>query len=351
MAKAKKLPSGSWRVQVYAGKSPEGKPKYISITCDTKDEAELAALEYRVRHKKEGRQKPENMTIRQAIDRYIESRDAVLSPSTIREYRQEQRNSLQGIIDVPLCKLTQDMIQREINIEARTKSPKTVRNIHGLLSAVLREYYPDLHLHTKLPQKTKAQIYIPDLDTISKIIATAKGTSLEIPIMLAVCLGLRRSEILGLKWSDVDLNAKTIHIGRAIVIGEKGKQVEKGTKTYAGDRTIRIPELLRISLQKQKDGHEGNEYIVPITGNTLYKRFIKMLSRNNLPRMKLHNLRHANASVMHLLNIPNKYAAERIGHSTDNMLKTVYQHTISQESEKINQIINDFFDKALGGTD
>ena len=342
MAKAKKLSSGAWRVQVYAGKGPNGKAKYISITRETEKEADFAALEYQLSRKKHNRNSVENKTLREAIDIYIENRDAILSPSTIREYRQTQRNALQGLMDIPLRKITQEMIQREINIEARTKAPKTVRNIHGLLSGVFREYLPNFQLTTKLPQKKKTTLYIPDIDTVNKIIQCATGTRMEVPILLAVCLGLRRSEILGLQWKNVDFKANTILINEAIVIGEDGNPVSKAPKSYAGTRKLQIPEILLRALKEKKETAES-KYIVEMTGSTIYKAFRVLLSENDLPEMRFHDLRHVTASIMLALNVPNKYAAERMGHASENMLKNVYQHTLKSEEEKINQVINNFF--------
>lgn len=349
MAKAKQLPSGSWRVQVYTGRDAQGKAKYLSITCDTEDEANYAALAYKL-GKKSPENKPENMTLHDAIDRYIIARDAVLSPTTVREYRQLQRNGLKGIMNVRLIKLTQDMIQREINEEAKTLSPKTIRNRHGLLSAVLREFRPGFILTTKLPQKRKVRLYIPDIDTVQKVIEAAHcspETELELPIMLAVCLGLRRSEILGLKWENVDLKKNLITISCAKVLNVENQYVEKAPKSYAGERTLPLPEVL-VGILKETQSKSGGPYVVNVTGGALSNRFSKLLKHNNIPHMRFHDLRHINAAIMLKLNVPNKYAAERMGHATEDMLKNVYQHTLEHEMHSINERVNSFFESILG---
>lgn len=107
MAKAKKLPSGSWRVRLYTGRDEAGKAVYKSFTAPTKKEAEAAAALYAVRKK----QKDEiGMTVGEAIDAYIRSKENVLSPSTIGSYRQKRRNWMQGIMDVPLSELTNEIV-------------------------------------------------------------------------------------------------------------------------------------------------------------------------------------------------------------------------------------------------
>ena len=96
MAKAKKLPSGSWRVQVYAGEE-NGKRKYKSFTAPSRKEAEYLAAEW-ARDRKD--RERGNITVREAIDRYIKSKEPVLSPSTIRGYRIIYRNNLKTLMSV-----------------------------------------------------------------------------------------------------------------------------------------------------------------------------------------------------------------------------------------------------------
>jgi len=175
-----------------------------------------------------------------------------------------------------------------------------------------------------------------------RIIGAAKGTYLEAPVLLAVCLGLRRSEILGLKWDCIDLKNKMIKIKKAKVLGEDNKMIEKNPKSYAGNRGINIPNILADALKKHpKDG----EYLINITGCAMYKRFSSLLKKHDIPHIRFHDLRHINASVMLKLNVPNKYAAERMGHSTEDMLKSVYQHTLLNEKKKIDTKVNAYLDR------
>lgn len=127
-----------------------------------------------------------------------------MSPATIAGYKRIRANALQDILDIDLDRLTPQIVQRSINMMARNKSPKTVRNAHGLLSATLAVYRPDIALRTTLPQKVRYEISIPSDDDIGAIMKACKDTENELPIMLALWLGLRMSEILGLKWEDVD---------------------------------------------------------------------------------------------------------------------------------------------------
>lgn len=135
--KARKLPSGMYRVQVMVN------GKRVSITDEDPKVAEAKAAAIKAQLTT-AEKTPRNMTVGEAIDRYIEGKDAVLSPSTILGYKRIRANSLQEIMHIRLPELTQERIQRAVNKMAKSKSPKSVRNAHGLLSAVLSEYNPDM---------------------------------------------------------------------------------------------------------------------------------------------------------------------------------------------------------------
>jgi hypothetical protein len=154
MAKAKKLPSGNWRVRAYIGTDADGKKIYKSFTAPTKKEAEYMASEYMM-HRNIKANSGYNMTVGDAIEKYIDIKSNILSPSTIRTHRGILRNHLDGIKHIKLSDLTREIVQQEINIETAKLSPKTVKNVHGLLSAALKMYYPEFVLNTDLPQKEK----------------------------------------------------------------------------------------------------------------------------------------------------------------------------------------------------
>ena len=195
--KAVKLPSGSWYVNVMVG------GKRLSITAPTKRGAEKEAAA--IKSGAKAAQFSQSLSVTQALDRYIDSKSAVLSPATIAGYRRIQKNLLEPIAGYPLSNLTQEQVQRWVNqLTKQGKKPKTVSNAHGLLSAVIGAYRPEMVLRTTLPQKVKTEISIPTEAELSAIFDTAKGTKYELPIMLAVWLGLRASEIRGLKWEDID---------------------------------------------------------------------------------------------------------------------------------------------------
>ena len=342
--KATKLPSGNWRIQIQI----DG--KRMSVTGITKTEAQNKAKQLYAGFKFEKRSP---FTVGKAIDKYIEAKENVLSPSTVRSYKAIRKNRLQSLMDINLSDLTSLDIQKAIGEEqASGKSPKTIKNAYGLLSAMLKEFKPNFVTNPKLPQKQKRDIRIPTEEEMVKIWHEAKGTDYELPILLAAWLGLRLSEIKGLMYCDIQ--GDYVHIQRAMVRGPRG-QVLKGTKTISGDRWIKLPSdiLSLIDCYVPKEHWtDREEFIVKLSASKIYENFIKICARAGVEPCRFHDLRHFAASEAHALGVPNKYAMRRMGHATDNMLKTVYQHTMDDKQIEFDNLIDskmsELFQKSRG---
>jgi integrase len=338
MAKAKKLPSGMWRVLLYDGKDENGKRIYKSFTAATKKKAEADAALYSIQKKK---QAESGMTVGEAIDAYIASKENVLSPTTINGYRGIRKNNLQGIMDVPIDEISNAMVQSAINKDALRLSPKSLRNAHGLLSAALAVYNPDLTLRTTLPAKEHKIVELPSPEDV---IASIKGTDVELPCLLAIWLSLRVSEIRGLKYSDINNGMMTVRTTKVTVKSED--IVRNKTKTYSSTRLLSVPPYIMNLIEKSKDGNDS-DFIVPLARQTIRRHFQSALQTNGVKVMRFHDLRHLNASVMLQLGIPDKYAMERGGWSTPDTLKQVYQHTFDEKRKEVDRQIDDYFEKLL----
>lgn len=328
----RELPSGKWRCEVMVNGSR------ISVVDEDPFVAHAKVLALKAGLLKETK-RPGIMTVSTAVDRYIESKDAVLSPSTIAGYRKIQRNDMKQLADVSLSDLTPEQVQRWVNTLAKKKSSKSVRNAHGLLTAVLAEYRTDLNLRTTLPQKDAKRISIPDEDQIAAIMHGCKDRPEELPILLALWLGLRASEIRGLTWND--LKDGRLHVRQAIVDGDNGPILKK-TKTVSGDRWIKIPKRIQDLIEQQP---KTGEFIVTMSGQAMYKRFTRLCERLDLPHFRFHDLRHTAASVSVMLGVPTKYSQQRMGHRTDNMLKTVYEHTMRSKEDEYADRIDAYFEE------
>lgn len=323
MATAKKMPSGNYRVLVFVGME-NGKRRYKSFSAPTKKAAEYAAAEWQLTHTTPTAH--DRLTLGEAYDRYIESVSNTLSPSTLREYKSCRRNDFSSLMDLRLEDITQERIQLAVNELAREREPKTVRNKHGLLSAVLHKYKPELRLDTILPKKKKTTFYVPSEDQIRLIYDHIKGSNMEIPFLLASQLGLRASEIAGLQYKHIDYSRMEVCIEQALVRGEDGN-VLKTPKSYAGYRTLPCSKFVLDRIGPPQD---PSRHVVDASGNEMTKRWFRALHKIETEYFNFHALRHYFASQGLLQGIPIKYLTELMGHNSEKMIQEVYGHTFPE---------------------
>lgn len=330
MATAKKQASGNWKIRVYDYTDSQGKQHYKAFTGRTKKEAERLALQWH------GGATGCDITLGEAAWAHIESRRSVLSPSTIKGYVTHAKQ-IEPISHIKTSKISQYDIQHFISSFASTHSPKTVRNVHGFISTVLRSCRPDLKLETTLPQKIPDDIYIASQEEVAQIIKISKqDPALYRAVLLAAYGPLRRSEICALE--SADLKNGIIHVCKAMVEDETGTWYIKQPKTRAGDRYIPLPSASLGAFR----GVRGR--FVPLTPAKLTERFSMLLKKHGIHHMRLHSLRHYCASELHALGMPDAYIMERGGWESDSVLKQIYRHTLSgyqsSENDRVNAIFN-----------
>lgn len=333
MAKAKQLPSGSWRVRVYDSELK----KQVSFTSDLpgkagKAEAELMAREYQLGRKKK---KEQGKTVGECIDEYIDLKENVLSPKTISEYRRIRKNQLAEIAKLYLNDIDSQDVQSFVNLLSLSKKPRTVKNAYSLISCTLKVYRPELRLNVTRPTIQNRIKHLPNAEDVLKAIV---GTSVELPCLLAMWCSLRMSEVKGIKRNDIKDGILTIH---RTVVHINGEDIEKdSTKTTGSTRSIILPKYILDLVSKLPN---DSEYLVPESGHKIYNDFTKLLKANGLEHMSFHDLRHLNASIMLMLGIPDKYAMERGGWSSTGVLKSVYQHTFTAERMEVDRKIDSYF--------
>lgn len=343
MASAKKLPSGSWRALAYVG-TVNGKRKYKSFTALSKKEAEYAAAEYLVSHKKDNQ--AENLSFKDASDVYLCSKSNLLSPSTIRGYRIMQRNAFTLLSACSLRDLSEtDIIQKQMNDNAAKYSAKSIKNQYGFVSAVLRYHKVSIDKVTLKPKENK-KLLVPTRQDAEKIMQILSASPrIECPALLALTCSLRQSEIAAICVEDVDGNKIRIH--NAMVPDENNQLVLKETnKSYAGTRTIVVPMFLSEKIKARCEEVKAGR-LFSITPNGILKTFKRLLTRNGIPPYTIHSLRHCFAAIMHAQNVPDKYVMEMGGWTTDNVLKNVYQYTFEDEVNAAKVRANTYFDDVM----
>lgn len=324
MATARKLPSGNYRVRVY----DKTTKKYKSFTAETKKEAERLANEY------QNKPPATELTISEGIDGYINLKRNILSPTTINKYENTKKCQLSyGFMSKPIKDITSIDIQAEINRLSGKYAPKTVINANGLVSAVMRTYRPDYFYKVTLPKNPQKHKNYP---TAEQVMQWFKGEEIELLVLIGLWLGLRMSEIRGLQKSD--FKDGQLYINRVKVAIGTETVIKDVAKTVKSNRPLQVPKPIQRKIEALQGG-----YITQLDNRGIYQRFKRVVKKHGYPDITFHDLRHINASVMLMLNIPDKYAMERGGWSTSSTLKRVYQDTFSEERRRVDKKIDDFF--------
>ena len=351
MATPRKTKSGKWHIRVYSHTDSSGKRIYKSITANSKTECEQLALDFR-EFRKNPPKTVEPVTVGQIIDMYIDLSEPTLSPSTIAQYRHIRSFAFQEFMQYDIHEIDDIVAQRAVNEECkrisyagRKVTPKTVQNEWGLVSSALRRI-SHIDIHVTLPKQARN---INEFPKPREVISAVMGTSIELPCMLAIWLSFSMSEIRGIRYSSIRNN--NIYIEQVVIDVNSLPVVKDVAKADTRIRKHEIPSYIADLLAKDegyqqylKDGVDG--YLVPLTGNQLSKRFMRLMEKNNID-LTFHGLRHLNASVMLALAVPDKYAMERGGWKTTYVMKTVYQHTLTDERKKVDREINQYFENLI----
>ena len=271
-------------------------------------------------------------TFEKSAMKYIQIRSNVISPSTIRGYHGILTVLSDRFKSTRTTAITQELVQMEINNYSATHSPKSTRNLHGFISAVLSVYKPNMILRTTLPQKAKFEPYTPSESDVKAVLEAVKGTKYEIPYRLA-CYGLRRSEVCAL--TAADLNGNFLKISKAYVTNEKEEwTIKEYPKTTESNRTIyiddKLAEMIRAKTGRMFEGHPSR----------LNDHLKELLKRIGLPRFRLHDFRAYYASMAHALGIPDAYIMKNGGWSSTHILNRSYKRTIDDLAAEANKKIS-----------
>lgn len=335
--KPRKLSSGNWFIQLRLG------GESISVTESTEKKciksAQLIKAEYL--SGKRLSSKKNNKTLRSACTEYIEKYRSRLSPSTIQGYEKIRDNNFKCIMDKNIYEFTKDDIDEAIDIECKKKgrsggclSPKTIKNICGFLFPIIRKYNPDCVFEIKLPEVKKIPTKILRPEDIFPIV---KGTSIELPCLLAMWMTLTISEIRGLTKSK-SINGDLLMIVETVVDVD-GKPVRKtGGKEEYRSRVLRIPTYIKTLI----DNVDG-DVICPLSSQATNKRLQRLLINAGLPPISFHKLRHIAASTMVAIGIPDDYILASGGWKTNYVLDRTYKHIYDIEQQQYTHLLDERF--------
>ena len=346
MATARKLPSGSWNCKVFAGyEIVDSKKKriYKSFTVADpsrrgKKECERLAAEWLVTQEDPG----DNITVFDAVRKYIDIKEKVLSPSTIRGYELYLRR-ITPIQTNMIQTLTQTQVQRWINsLAADGCSPKYIKNVYGLVSSAVR-YFGGRTFSVSLPAAIAPDLHTPCDDDMRLLLEHLKGRpELLAAVLLAAFGSLRRGEICALKVED--FVGDRVRITKSMVLDKEGYWCTKPTpKTDESNRTVVLPAFVLEHITMPKSGR-----VVPLYPSQITSRFYRAVRSCGCETpFRFHDLRHYYVSIAHALGVPDAYIMQMGGWATDNVMHRVYRDTLpdimAAEQEKMTNHFADVF--------
>ena len=338
MAKAAQLPSGSWRMKAYVGRDSTGHKIYKSFTADSAKGCQDAYHQWL----REGGKVAEanRKTVGEMIDLYIETCSLMgASPDTICCYQGIRRNDWKLIVNIPVEKLKDSDVQRNVNARAKSGiSRKTIQNALGLLKSAIKTV--DLS-NVKIPFEGTEEIREVEIPTDEEVRQLLKASEskpkLRSGILLAAYCGLRRSEICALKWEDLDSDG--IHVHEAMVKSpEGGTTTRKRNKTRTSTRVVPCPREVEKYLRSVR---QLDERIVPLSINTFERQFHELCIAQGI-NTHLHALRHYYCSTLLVAKVPELYVARMLGHSGTDMVRRVYAHLKKEGVDNIKAVMDDF---------
>ena len=253
---------------------------------------------------------------------------------------------------VRLADLTPELVNGYYQWLADEKglSPNTIRKHHVLLHTALKSAFrqgviPANPIQRATPPRATAvevSYYTPA--RLGQLLQAVKGDPLEVPVRLACFLGLRRSEILGLRWRDVDLHAGQLSV-RWVRTTVGARVVEKAPKTADSCRTLSIAALddLLVLLRElyARRVQEGKpcapeDFLLldgagrPLHPNQMSVSFAKFVQAHKLPPITFHGLRHTFASMANNARVPMYQISRAMGHSSPSITQRIYTHLFDQ---------------------
>ena len=334
----RKLPSDTWFIQLRLNGVS------VSVTAPTEKECRDAAQLIKAEHRAGKRQIQKsigNITLTQGIDNYISARSNVLSPETIRGYRTIQRNRFKAVANKPIKSI--DNWQTICNRESLLCSAKTMKNSWMFVASVIKEcgYVPP---KIKLPQIVQKERPFLEPDQIQLFVKAVSGESCEIPALLALC-SLRRSEICGLKWENVDLKKRRILVSGAAVFDENNKLVQKETNKNNSSRRY-VPVMINELYDALNACPNKTGLLIQCNPATIWAQINQVCKANDLPKVGIHGLRHSFASLAYHLGVPEKVAMQIGGWGNFEIMRKIYTHLAQADIGKNEQQLSGFFNSA-----
>lgn len=193
------------------------------------------------------------------------------------------------------------------------------------------------------PRPRRAEPVTVDAPLLKRLLHTASGTSLEAPAAIAAATGMRRGEILGLRWADIAPDLSSAHVRASLQTTREGLVFER-PKTARSRRAVALPALLQSFLERHRsdqaqrnakcaDWKETDLVVTredgsPVNPDSLSSAWRRLIRKHGLPPVRFHDLRHAHATLMLLQGVHPKVVSERLGHASVGITLDTYSHVL-----------------------
>jgi integrase len=350
----------SWGFTVTLGTDQNGKRMQKRFgKFKTKKEAEKACNDmiYQIDHGTFVN--PQEITLGNYLQDWLKTYcEPNLTPCTYDGYRNNiEKHIIPALGKIPLQKLQPAQVQKLYNQKAESGrlhgegglSAASIRYIHAILRKSLNHAVKMQYISRNVcelvdvPKIKHSEANFLNKKQVADMLNAFKGTDIYVPTFLAVGLGLRRGEVLGLQWHDIDYDKKLITIQRTLLPLHKGNELFSECKTEKSHRVMAVPDNILICLkqawrnQLENKLFFGQDYVdydlvysnpngAPVSPHAYDHRFSKALKDHGFEHIRIHDLRHTNASLMLSQGVPMKVASERLGHTTIAITMDLYSH-------------------------
>ena len=371
----RKRSDGRWEARIIIGHKNDGSPMYKSAFAKTQKSAlkqlhQLLDLYRDVDLTEECR-----MTLGEWMDKWMdEYMIFTIKENTIKGYRSQIDHQIKPFIGhKQLASLTTADIQKFYNkikkegrvhphpIHGHVLSDSMVRKIHMMLHEAMEVAVRERYIvrnptdNTTIPKKTTTEKQVLDDSQLNRFLEAIQGEPYWHDFFyVEVMTGLRRGEICGIKWSDIDFNEGTLCIKRSVSTKEGGGVSIGETKTDAGTRTIIMPPSV-ATLLWEKRSDAINEWVFPHYTNpsdplhpsSAYKKLKTLLKRLELPLLRFHDLRHTFATQATDGGVDPKTLAGILGHTDASFTLDTYTHVTSDMQRGASAIVNNMMQQFL----
>ncbi|MCP8970467.1 site-specific integrase [Ectobacillus ponti] len=272
-----------------------------------------------------------------------------------------QRRVLPVLGHIPLAQLSPMLLQGYVSdLTEEGLASETVKKLYNIISnslehAVNMELLPSNPAKKiQLPKSKKKEMAVWDVEEIQAFLKVAREDRSYIAFHLAITTGMRRGEILGLRWKDVDLEKGMLYVRQTL--SKDGKTFLTGAKTDSSVRSIKLSQetiaalkkhKARVASERLKGGAEYSNYDLvvctakgtPMNPENLKRTFIRLTKQADVSTIRFHDLRHTHATMLLAQGVHAKVISERLGHSNIKTTLDIYSHVLpSMQEEAANQI-------------